>query len=1105
MSSIGSIAASAVRTRRRGDFTRSFAVALLLFATSCSDSSSGGARGTVDRATLPQSPFRLHNLGKLHADRDSEEGFVEAARAFGKLVRLEPDVADHRLNYAKVLLFCGRAAECARELEEAAQRFGGDTKPLDLVYVLGLAQKRLEKHNEARSNFTDVTERAPKHVFAWFQRGRTEEALEDFSAAEKSYHSLLNLEPEHRSALYRLAFVLQRLGRQAEATTVMDRFRALPKSVAQDHEKCELTAVTLRPLERAGAEPTAVEIAWTKSTDRFIKSATSKELQWICPLPETQSEPAGLLLVTDAGVQVTSLATETRIATEDTLQTIQGRDIRDVVIADFNNDKVSDALLVSASGLKLIEGPLGSSPGTIAGEATPKSLTNEEAVSAVAFDFDHDGDLDVVALSSGTTVQAIALRNNGDGTFLRLTPFADLVPPKRTKASPMFSIDAHDVDQANDLDFVFACGEAGIQAFLNKRDGSFARVALTELGRHTKVLVEDLNNDGAPDFFATGGAPGWSYAFNADRLGSPYHLRIGNVVSQTDPRCGSVEDACLDDVDLDGDLDVLLATERGLVLLRNTRGGTLVEEDALELTGARRVDVTDLDGDGKREVIVGGASLAVVESRPSQAYTSWTIVPEGGRDNFNAIGTVVEQFCERLYQSRMIKSANGVRFGIGPHQRHELDGARLRWPQGIIQAIPSKNLTQDMHRSGVFRCQQKVGLVASCPFLYAYGPEGWTFLTDVLGIAPLDEWLPPGVASARDPEEFVRVAGDALSTQDGTLRFAVTEELREIAYLDRVELIVVDHPDDRTAWIDESTRQPPYGPLDLSIVPSRMATVELQNGSDAEQQSAIAERDQRYLHPYPDAPTQWGGWVESYDLDFRLTSDATAILLTGRLAWYDSTVVYALSQHGRGWRMPHLVRVGPDGSTHPLTPEIGLLAGMDRTLVVPFSERLSAGTRLRFSGQHRFLWDRIASVGEVSRVKLEEPTGEVPFTRGALRYQTYPVLQATLKFHGFSSIAGKRSRHEQTYDYTNAAPDDAYPPAEGRATRYGEVTELLQQHDDLVAVLVCGDAVEIAFEAPSPPQTGASRTYFLRISGWAKEGSFHNRTGRWIAPCRCAQ
>jgi hypothetical protein len=414
-----------------------------------------------------------------------------------------------------------------------------------------------------------------------------------------------------------------------------------------------------------------------------------------------------------------------------------------------------------------------------------------------------------------------------------------------------------------------------------------------------------------------------------------------------------------------------------------------------------------------------------------------------------------------------------------------------------VQAIPSFEIASA--RAVAFT--QPEAVVSSCPFLYARGPDGWRFVTDVLGSAPLDEWLPPGMPRHLDPEEYVRIEDGLLAPSDGVLRLAVTEELRETAYLDRLELVAVEHAAERAVYVNESTAQEAYETLRLFVVPAMgmtpPASVVLEDGTDVT--ASVSGQDGLYAHGYGTAPSQWSGWVERHAIDITLAAPARALLLTGRIAWYDSTVAYALAQHGRTWG-PLRLELVRDGSV--LIGDLGLPAGMDRTMAAEFSGAvLPAGTRLRLSGHHRFLWDRLSSVSEAERVELTERAGTVSLDGGGtLRYLTRPVRRAVLGYHGFSKVVGDAARHEQRYVYDEAGPDDRFSPAMGPATRYGEVGELLREHDDQLVVLVAGDGVEVEFPAPPAPRPGTSQTYFLRVSGWAKEGAYHNRTGSSIEP-----
>jgi len=295
--------------------------------------------------------------------------------------------------------------------------------------------------------------------------------------------------------------------------------------------------------------------------------------------------------------------------------------------------------------------------------------------------------------------------------------------------------------------------------------------------------------------------------------------------------------------------------------------------------------------------------------------------------------------------------------------------------------------------------------------------------------------------------------------------------------------------------------------LRLRVLPTNgfepPVSLSLQDGQEAA--PAVRERDGVYVHGYAPAPSQWSGWVGRHDLDLRTGAPARALLLTGRIAWYDSTVTFSLSQHGRGWGPLRLAQVNEDGSVSPVLEDLGLPAGMDRTLVAVFArEPLAAGSHLRLSGHHRFLWDRLLTASDVEELELSGEAGSRALRDGQeLRHRTCRLRSASLGFHGFSSTTGSRARHEQSYNFEAAQPDDAFAPATGHATRYGDVTPLLHEHDDFLVVLVSGDKVEVEFEPPPAPSAGMRRTYLLHVSGWAKEGTFHNLTGSSIGPLPC--
>src|SRR5215467_537021 len=78
----------------------------------------------------------------------------------------------------------------------------------------------------------------------------------------------------------------------------------------------------------------------------------------------------------------------------------------------------------------------------------------------------------------------------------------------------------------------------------------------------------------------------------------------------------------------------------------------------------------------------------------------------------------------------------------------------------------------------------------SCPYLYAWDGKGFRFVTDILGAAPLGLPLAQGRYIEADPEEFLALGNDAdFPPKNGAYEVRVTEELREVLYLDQAKLL----------------------------------------------------------------------------------------------------------------------------------------------------------------------------------------------------------------------------------------------------------------------------------------------------------------------------
>jgi hypothetical protein len=973
-------------------------------------------------------------------------------------------------------VFTSQFADAKAALDGARRLRDSASPEAAIDYLEGLYHKRIDDHETALPRFTQATELSPTQIQTWYQKGFAEERTKRWDAAYASYEQALEIDPTFRAAAYRLVIVLRQLGDKEKEEAAFERFNAMSEDAQPDPEKCGLTKVSLLPAQRSEVEPPRVDLGWREVMTDWRGTTASHD---VARLEALQVVPGGR-------------------------------------VADLDNDGATD--LVETTGVKL-RVVWGDAAKTKFDATTQASTELEDYASRGAlelFDLDHDGDLDLLgAFTDGAGLPVFSwIRNNGDRTFAPMPGFADEsgrpISPTEDLARGRASFDVHDFDEGNNLDIVIAGGRVPL-VLMNRRDGSFLPLPVSEMGEQDWVRGADLNNDGSPDLFAVRNSPGSDPSGDADRSATAtwtVALQDGPTGRLTEVHWsspengrleGQVRDVVLEDVDNDGDLDAVLATSNGVIWLDNSNGRFTLADQWVDASGIEAVATMDLSDDGQVEVIANGPTgVRVLAATQPSPYPAWVVRPTGGRDNLQAIGVVVDQFAGGLFQTRMIKGPRGVRFGLGAATIERVDGIRLRWPQGIVQ--PEERVDFTFAENGpadsrlpVVELTQQEGLVASCPFLYVRGPEGWSFLTDVVGIAPLDEWLPAGQMPHLDPEEYVRIEGDAFAEMNGRLHLAITEELRETTYLDRLELVYVEHDAGSTLFLDESSNQGAYDRLEALVFPTDQlhaaAEVRFDDGTVATDQVARLDRD--YAHAYSVSLSQWSGWVDRYDIRMIAPAGTASILLTGRIGWYDSTVSYALHQHGRTWGPLQLLRQ-EDGVA--LVEDLGLPAGMDRTMVSFFEEPLAVDTEVVLSGHHRFLWDRIL-FAPAPTVYEPESSPVASIESGVLS-----LRRAELGVHGYSRMVGDRPRHEQTYIFAEAAPDDDFPPAYGRATRYGDVLPLLTRHDDELVVLVAGDKVELEFDAPGPLAEGRARTYFLRTSGWAKEGSFHNRTGRWIEP-----
>jgi Tfp pilus assembly protein PilF len=696
-------------------------------------------------------------------------------------------------------------------------------------------------------------------------------------------------------------------------------------------------------------------------------------------------------------------------------------------------------------------------------------LTAANGTAGAVLDYDIDGDLDLViggGGGSGLELFSNALQGPlaavGKQAFPALAGVASL--------GGIRAVVAGDLDRDGDLDLLVAHAK-GIAVLDNLRQGRFAdRTAASGLaaaGPAEALALADLDDDGLPDLI-TAGDGGLALWHN---LGGG---RFAPWPATGLPQGGRFTAVIAFDADNDGRLDLAAAGPGGVVVLsrRGTPGAPSFQPLAVEggPKSAVALVAADLDGDGDLDLVAAGEGGIYRLNNEGGNKNHWldvrlrALTTGSGKNNLHGLGAVVEVRAGTAYQFREA-AAEVTHFGLG--KLRQADVLRVVWTNGVPQDRLQPGVDQ--------RLVEQQLLKGSCPFLYAWTGERFTFVTDLLWSSPVGLPVAAGVYAGADPDELVRV--DGAQPVDGVYRLRVTEELWEAAYFDAVRLWVVDHP----AEVEVASR--------LKVVPGQRQPVGVLaarglrpvagawDGRGEDVTARIRSRDEVYAGGYELGPYQ--GVARAWDFTFDLgeaPGAAIRLFLDGWIFPADASLNLAAAQRPDLPYLPPSLEVETAGGWQVLLPAMGFPAGKTKTLVVDTPPLPPGARRLRIVTSLWLAWDRIAW----SREKADaEPQ---------IRARLSPRA-AELRYRGFSALVRRSPNGPHGYDYGRVTPTSPWLPFAGHFTRYGDVRELLAATDDRSVVMAPGDEIALEFDAvglsPLPP--GWTRTVFLQSQGWDKD------------------
>jgi tetratricopeptide (TPR) repeat protein len=1086
-------------------------------------------------------------VGKALADFNrgaallEQYNFLEAARAFESVLETAPDWTAARFNLGLAYFNMQEKPGALSYLELAQKAFEtvlkSDPNNLHARFCLGLYYQHLGENEKALECFRKVYEADSKDPYVLYKYA---EVLINFGSVEegtKMLEKIIAIDPGFISAVYRLAMQYQRTQKRDQAKALFARFQELKETeltggtftvlkaygtvgkyyTALGADNLPLPAVTTVPQKRILFSPELKSLNDATSAWKF--SGGSVELPGIAAGDVDEDGDLDLCITAFGDNGSVWLLRNDGAGGFSHDATLAKQGICPC-FGDVDNDGDLDLWLGRAGPDIYFEndGKANFSPEPNEAIAGGQSITHFARV----LDADSDGDLDFLAfrLLSGSVPPTETLKpaanslynNNRDGSFVDIAEKLGLKLENNSVTAAVYD----DFDNDRDLDLVIFLARGGTIGWANDRGLKYHVLDAKVTGLKAEGVLSatsgDPDKDGDRDLliFTNDGVQlfinqgGFTFARNPDfseRFG-----RLGGTGGQ------------FADMDNDGDLDIVIADAfrrdggRGPALLINNwpedRFINALEIDpgnmlsAINFPGNASCVVADFTGNGNCDILLAptGKKPFLVENITPGGH--WIEIDLRGireqdkktRSNNSAIGARVEVKTGSVFQQYVVGTSSGqvavppYRIHAGLGQYSKVDWLRIMWPDAVLQAeleLPADQVIT------ITELQRKT---SSCPHLFAWDGSHFEFVSDFGGMGGIGYLSAPDEYAKPDPTEYLPTPN--IKPRDGQFIFQVLEPIEEVVYFDQAKLLAVDHPAGTQVYPNEmmAIGIPPV-PFELFCFKEAIEPVRAIDDSGADVTEKIRSVDRQYAGATEPDPRFIGLAKEHFvELDFgdRLQAispqSRLVLFLHGWVEYPYSSTNYAASQAGLRCRAPS-IHVFRNGVWVELFNEVGYPAGIRHMMTLDVTGKiLPSDRRIRISSNMELYWDQIFIA---------------PVLKDAgLRIQELPVKSADLHFLGYPQEYSPDGRHPTLYDYDSVSGAVAWKIMEGDYTRYGEVTELLDEADDCYVIMGRGEELTLRFSAGDlgPTPEGFGRSFILKTDSFCKDMDLYSAYPDTVEP-----
>jgi hypothetical protein len=370
---------------------------------------------------------------------------------------------------------------------------------------------------------------------------------------------------------------------------------------------------------------------------------------------------------------------------------------------------------------------------------------------------------------------------------------------------------------------------------------------------------------------------------------------------------------------------------------------------------------------------------------------------------------------------------------------------------------------------------------ASCPSLYIWNGTGYSYVTDVsnpgwLGYISHINSDGTIVFGGGNPWDYVKLDKNLLATNNGNYDVTLAQQWDELYYLDAAYMMVVDHPigtnvyTSMTNYLNKGSTGQIYTVTNGTLLSPKNAI----NEQGKNVLSEILERDGLYTPGINgDQSLSWNNITMNQltlDLGNLSAEPHLKLLVTGMVDWGPADLYYA-------W-----INSFKDAAAQ------GLVPNGTEIMPAPYMEIKDVNGN----------WIRVS---QDRQIPIPSDYNARTFTVDLTGLFPSEVTDCQVRFTNFWNVTydyiGIDTSPQQKITIQTLAPSsatlsqmwDTQSIASGAFTRYGDVTSLMQNADDMYVIGRQGDQVNIQFSTAAlvPLAQGMERDYFFEVACWFKD------------------